>query len=110
MFKVFKNREGNDIAASIFGKEPDIKEFRFGAGAQFGVSRDRIRERPLEFYQNILDIMEYVPGSYLDQSYEPDELSLKLLGNSGLNKKFCPINPEISYHMERFWGMIFNEV
>ena len=23
MYKVFKNREGNDIAASIFGKESD---------------------------------------------------------------------------------------
>ena len=88
----------------IFGKEPDIKEFRFGAGAQFGVSRDRIHERPLEFYQNILDIMEHVPGKDLD------ELSLKLLGNSGLNEKYCPVNPEISYHMERFWGIIFNEV
>lgn len=88
----------------IFGKEPDIEEFRFGAGAQFGVSRDRIRERPLEFYQNILDIMEHKPEKDLD------EVCLKLLGNSGLKKKFCPVNPEISYHMERFWGMIFNEV
>ena len=33
MFKVFKNREGNDIAASIFGKEPDpLVVFLHGGG------------------------------------------------------------------------------
>jgi hypothetical protein len=39
-----------------------------------------------------------------------DELSIKLLGNPGIQEDFHPINPELGLHMERFWGLIFNEV
>ena len=88
----------------VFGKEPKIEKFIFGSGAMFCVSRDRIRERPIEFYKNILDIFEHDPGDELD------ELSIKLLGNPGIDKDFYPICPEIGYHMERFWGLVFNEV
>jgi hypothetical protein len=88
----------------IFGEEPKLEKFIFGAGAQFCVSGNRIRKRPLEFYKNILDIFEYDPGEELD------ELSIKLLGNPGIQEDFHPINPELGLHMERFWGLIFNEV
>ena len=88
----------------VFGKEPEIKQFIFGAGAQFCVSRDRIRERPVEFYKNILDMFEHNPGEELD------ELAIKLLGNPGIQEEFHPINPELGLHMERFWGLVFNAV
>ncbi len=88
----------------IFGKHPNIKTFKFGAGAQFCVSKEKIRERSIEFYKNILNIFEH------DSGKELDELSIKLLGNSGIHQKFLPSNPEISYHLERFWGLIFNDV
>ena len=74
--------------------------FRFGAGAQFCLSRDQIRKRSKEFYQNILDIFEHNPE-------EPDELAVKLLGNSGVKTDFCPQNPEMAYQMERLWGFVF---
>ena len=88
----------------VFGKEPEIEKFIFGSGAMFCVSRNRIRERPIEFYQNILNIFEHNPGE------EFDEVSLKLLGNPGINEEFLPLNPELGYHMERFWGLVFNAV
>jgi hypothetical protein len=77
----------------VFGKQPPEK-FTFGAGAQFCLSRDQIRKRSKEFYQNILDIFEHNPD-------EPDELTLKLLGKHGRQ------NPELAYQMERFWGLVF---
>ncbi len=88
----------------VFGQKPEIEKFIFGAGAQFCVSRDRIKQRPLEFYKNVLDMFEHNPGEELD------ELALKLLGNPGINIEFHPINPELGLHMERFWGLVFNEV
>ena len=86
----------------VFGKEPDINQFIFGSGAQFCVSRNRIRERPVEFYKNILGMFEHNPGEELD------ELSIKLLGNPGIHKEFHPIDPELGLQMERFWGLVFN--
>lgn len=88
----------------IFGKVPEKTNFIFGAGAQFCVSKNRIRKRPIQFYKNILDIYTHDPGKVFD------ELSIKLLGNPGIQEEFCPINPELSLHMERFWGLIFDEV
>jgi hypothetical protein len=88
----------------VFGKDPDVTNFIFGAGAQFCVSKNRIRERPISFYQNILSMFEHNPGEELD------ELSLKLLGNPGIHEEFHPVNPELGLHMERFWGLIFNGV
>ena len=88
---------------TIFGKEPDVETFSFGAGAQFCVSRERLRRQPKEFYKKILDIFEY-------DKEELDEVALKLLGNPGLNEKFLPLNPELGLHMERLWGFILDEV
>jgi len=88
----------------VFGEPPKIEKFFFGSGAQFCVSKNRIRERPIEFYQNVLNIFTHDPGE------EMDEMSLKLLGNSGINEKFIPVNPEMGLHMERFWGLVFGEV
>lgn len=42
---------------AIFGSEW-AGEFRFGAGSQFVVSRERVLRRPKEFYQRILDMLE----------------------------------------------------
>ena len=53
-------------------------EFVFGAGAQFVVSRDRIRERPLSFYENALNLVKY---------------------------DICPLE---AYTLERYWTLIFN--
>ena len=88
---------------TIFGKEPEVETFSFGAGAQFCVSRERLRRQPKEFYKKILDIFEY-------DKEELDEVALKLLGNPGLNEKFLPLNPELGLHMERLWGFILDEV
>lgn len=88
----------------VFGGSPKIDKFTFGAGAQFYVSKNRIHKRPLEFYQNIFDIFTHDPGEELD------ELTLKLLGNPGINEKFHPVNSEMGLHMERFWGLVFGEV
>ncbi len=88
---------------TIFGKEPEVETFSFGAGAQFCVSRERLRRQPKEFYKKIIDIFEY------DQE-ELNEVALKLLGNPGLNEKFLPLNPELGLHMERLWGFILDEV
>jgi len=86
----------------VFGEQPpeNLMAFRFGAGAQFCLSRDQIRKRSKEFYQNILDIFEHNPE-------KPDELALKLLGNGGQKLDFCPQNPEMAYQMERLWGFVF---
>lgn len=84
---------------TIFGKDPEDISFVFGSGAQFMVSKSNILKRPLEFYENLLDIFNYSEGT---------EIGQKLLGNPGSNNLYCPCNPEISLHLERFWGFIFN--
>lgn len=88
---------------TVFGEKPKVKTFTFGAGAQFCVSRERIRRRSKEFYQKILDIFEY-------DREELNEIALKLLGNPGINEKFLPLNPELGLQMERFWGFVFDEI
>lgn len=84
----------------IFKSQKPPKTFTFGAGAQFMVSKDLIRQRPKEFYQNILDLFEFS---------EQNEISLKLLGNPASNETFLPVNPELGVHLERFWGLIFQQ-
>ena len=88
---------------TVFDKEPEVETFSFGAGAQFCVSRERLRRQPKEFYKKILDIFEY-------DKEELNEVALKLLGNSGINEEFTPVNPELAYQMERLWGFILDEV
>jgi len=39
------------------------EQFPFGAGAQFIVSRERIRSRPLEFYVRMMDILKQNPDA-----------------------------------------------
>jgi hypothetical protein len=82
----------------IFGKPPDFSTFKFGAGAQFCVSRKLIQERDISFYENILSLFE---------QKEKTEDNEKLMNNLGLNLKFHPLNPELGLHLERFWGIIF---
>jgi Protein of unknown function (DUF3431) len=88
----------------IFGGSPEFETFTFGAGAQFCASRELIYKRPIEFYRNILCIFEYEPD------VELDEVAIKLLGNPGAKIKFHPLNPELGLHLERFWGIIFNQI
>jgi hypothetical protein len=61
----------------IFNRNKSNHPFYFGAGAQFCVSRETIRSRPVHFYQKIYEM---------------------------LNKD---INPIEGFILERFWPMIF---
>jgi hypothetical protein len=62
---------------AIFGVAKKNHQFQFAPGAQFIASRETIRSRPKEFYENILRIMER------------------------------DINPMEGFALERFWHMIF---
>lgn len=43
----------------VFGANVDDHECTFGSGAQFLVSKNKILQRPREFYQNIVNMLEY---------------------------------------------------
>ena len=62
----------------IFGERKENMEFQFGAGAQFIVSKQKILQRPKEFYFKIIEM--------LDKN----------------------INPIEGYVIERFHKLIFN--
>jgi hypothetical protein len=47
-----------ELYEKIFGEKKTDLNFLFGAGAQFIVSRKRILKRPIEFYLNIVEILE----------------------------------------------------
>lgn len=66
-----------DTYRRVFGQSKTDHGFRFGAGAQFIVSRDAIRSRPKAFYENILAILA------------------------------TSVNPPEGFAIERFWWMIF---
>lgn len=61
----------------IFNERKEYLEFKFGAGAQFIVSKEKILQRPKEFYLNIIKILEN------------------------------DINPIEGFVVERFHGLIF---
>lgn len=65
------------IYEHIFKNKGDDKPFRFGAGAQFIVSKKQILKHSKEFYLNILNLVE---------------------------KDICPIE---AYVLERFYKLIF---
>jgi hypothetical protein len=67
-----------EVYEKVFGVKKDILSFKFGAGAQFIVSKEKIRKRPKEFYSNIVNI---------------------------LGKDISPIE---GYVIERFHNLIFN--
>ena len=46
----------------LFEARPTFMQFRFGAGAQFIVSRRRILQRPRSFYEKIVRLLEYSPN------------------------------------------------
>lgn len=88
----------------VFGDEPQIETFKFGAGAQFVVSKKNIVSKPLEFYQRLFDFLDKEP---LNNNY------LRLLRYPDIDQSVININrncPEICHYMERFWGLIFDEV
>lgn len=66
-----------DTYQKVFGVAKSSHEFRFGAGAQFIVSRDAIQSRPKSFYERIVPLLDYTN---------------------------CPAE---GFAMERFWAMIF---
>jgi hypothetical protein len=63
----------------IFGVALKEKAFKFGAGAQFLVSRETIRRRSVDFYKKILRLLDYA------------------------------VSPIEGYAVERFWYMIFTD-
>ena len=66
-----------DSYRNIFGQSKTDHTFRFGAGAQFIVSKETIRSRPKYFYENIVPLLDYA------------------------------VHPAEGFALERFWGMIF---
>ena len=61
---IFTETLANDTYKAIFEnieKEyfPEDKEFLFGAGAQFVVSKKAILKRPIELYKNIIKVLEH---------------------------------------------------
>ena len=55
----------SSVWEKIFGETPEPdREFRYGVGAQFVVSKDMIRERPKAFYQAIVDLLAYDSHPY----------------------------------------------
>lgn len=105
---------------TIFGEEPNFESFIFGGGAQFCVSKSRIQERPLSFYENILNIFEKTPVGESWQDH--DEVTQKLLANTGttnmlyseeknkeLREVYNPVCPELGSYMERLWGLLFKD-
>lgn len=62
----------------MFNERKETLNFKFGAGAQFIVSKDKIRSRSKEFYFNIL----------------------KMLDNK--------VGPKEGWVLERFWKLIFS--
>lgn len=42
---------------NLFGEKKDNMEFKFGAGAQFIVSKNKILQRPKEFYLKIVEML-----------------------------------------------------
>jgi len=61
----------------VFGTHKTDHSFIFGAGAQFIVSRDTIRSRSKDFYENLITLLDH------------------------------HVNPPEGFVIERFWGMIF---
>lgn len=68
----------------LYGPGAPPRLMVFGAGAQFAVSRERIRQKPKQFYETLLALVSRspVPGSQLDTTTMP-------------------------WVLERFWGEIF---
>lgn len=91
----------------IFGDAIKPETFVFGAGAQFSVSKDRILSRPLEFYQKIFDVFD---KEVVNNSGELYTKLLRLPDNNSESKTISRKTPELAYHLERFWGIMFSEV
>lgn len=91
----------------VFGNKLKPETFTFGVGAQFSVSKHRVLSRPLEFYQKIFDFFDKEPQNNYNEIY----LKLLRLPDNDLHSNIMSRKtPELSYHMERFWGIIFNEI
>jgi hypothetical protein len=63
----------------LFGERKLNHAFRFGQGAQFVVSKERIRRRPRDFYQRIVDLLS------------------------------SDVNPIAGFVVERFHGLVFGD-
>jgi tRNA splicing ligase len=48
-----------DVYKKVFGLYKTDLEFKFGAGAQFIVSKQQILKRSKEFYENIVHLLSY---------------------------------------------------
>jgi hypothetical protein len=62
------------VYEKIFGKLNSDINFKFGAGAQFIVSKKQILKRPKEFYLKIVDLLEYDVNSiegYVIERFHP---------------------------------------
>lgn len=95
----------------IFGDEEKPELFSFGVGAQFLVSKERIRSRSLNFYQKLFDFVDNEEHICHEKYLKLLELYVIDVGqevshfNTGVISRE---NPQIAYYLERFWGNIFN--
>ena len=74
------NLELKNVYEKLFNERKESMKFRFGAGAQFIVSKESILKRPRDFYLKIIEMLEY---------------------------DICPIE---GYVIERFHSLIFNKI
>jgi hypothetical protein len=62
------------VYESLFEKAATNRDITFNPGAQFIVSKERIRKRPVSFYQKIVDMLGYHSGpdeGYVIERFHP---------------------------------------
>lgn len=64
---------------TLFEDEVSDKSIKFGPGAQFCVSRDRIRRRPITFYQKIVDMLGNHVGP--NEGYVIERMHMLIFGD-----------------------------
>jgi hypothetical protein len=87
-----------EMYKKLFDVYPDPHtSFIFHANGQFVVSKEKIHERPLEFYKKYLNFFE---------GKDQEIFNLGLMNNiKGENSLSDPI---MGHHAERLWGFVFN--
>jgi len=86
----------------LFGERKEKMEFQFGAGAQFIVSKQKILQRPKDFYLKIIEMLDKdicpIEGYVIERFH-------KLIFSEMLDTDICPIEV---FGIKSFHKLIFN--